>query len=263
MHAAGKNPYVINLDPAVYEVPFTPNIDIRDTVKYKEVMRQYKLGPNGAIITSLNLFATKFDKVLDILEKKDDLENIIIDTPGQIEVFTWSASGTIITETLASMFPTVIVYVIDTPRCKSPATFMSNMLYACSIMYKTKLPFVLVFNKIDVEDHGFVIDWMTNFESFQEAISQDESYMASMVQSMGLVLEEFYNSLRVVGVSAFTGEGMSDFFNAIEEATKEYETEYKPAFEASMKARQDAESKDREGDLARVLEDLSIEKETQ
>lgn len=263
MHAAQKNPYVINLDPAVYEVPFTPNIDIRDTVKYKEVMKQYKLGPNGAIITSLNLFATKFDKVLDILEKKKDLENIIIDTPGQIEVFTWSASGTIITETLASMFPTVIVYVIDTPRCKSPATFMSNMLYACSIMYKTKLPFVLVFNKIDVEDHGFVIDWMTNFESFQEAVSQDESYMASMVQSMGLVLEEFYNSLRVVGVSAFTGEGMHEFFDAVKEATKEYETDYRPAFEASIKARQDVEFKEKEGDLARVLEDLSLEKDAQ
>jgi len=28
---------------------------------------------------------------------------IILDTPGQIEVFTWSASGTIITETLVSV----------------------------------------------------------------------------------------------------------------------------------------------------------------
>lgn len=208
----------------------------------------------------MNLFATKFDKVLDILEKKEGLEIIIIDTPGQIEVFTWSASGTIITETLASLFPTVIVYVIDTPRCKSPATFMSNMLYACSIMYKTKLPFILVFNKIDVEDHRFVIDWMTDFESFQEAVSQDESYMSSMVQSMGLVLEEFYNNLRVVGVSAFTGEGMSEFFEAVEEATKEYETEYKPTFEEAIKARSEEEFKGK-GDLARVLEDLSLEKD--
>ena len=40
LHAMDKTPYVINLDPAVYEVPFSPNIDIRDTVKYKEVMKQ-------------------------------------------------------------------------------------------------------------------------------------------------------------------------------------------------------------------------------
>ena len=39
------------------------NIDIRDTVKYKDVMREYGLGPNGAIMTALNLFTTQFDQV--------------------------------------------------------------------------------------------------------------------------------------------------------------------------------------------------------
>jgi GTPase SAR1 family protein len=58
-----RPPYVINLDPACYEVPYPANIDIRDTVNYKEVMKQYGLGPNGGIVTSLNLFATKFDQV--------------------------------------------------------------------------------------------------------------------------------------------------------------------------------------------------------
>ena len=38
--------------------------DIRDTVNYKEVMKQYGLGPNGGIVTSLNLFATRFDQVM-------------------------------------------------------------------------------------------------------------------------------------------------------------------------------------------------------
>lgn len=33
-------------------------------------MQKYKLGPNGAIVTCLNLFATKFDQVYDILKKK-------------------------------------------------------------------------------------------------------------------------------------------------------------------------------------------------
>ncbi|KAK4257880.1 hypothetical protein QN277_007411 [Acacia crassicarpa] len=39
--------YVMNLDPAVMTLPFGVNIDIRDTVKYKEVMKQFNLGPNG------------------------------------------------------------------------------------------------------------------------------------------------------------------------------------------------------------------------
>ena len=33
-------------------------------------MKQYGLGPNGGIVTSLNLFATKFDQVLNLIERK-------------------------------------------------------------------------------------------------------------------------------------------------------------------------------------------------
>lgn len=28
--------------------------------------------------------------------------------------------------------PTCVAYVVDTPKTTAPATFMSNMLYACS-----------------------------------------------------------------------------------------------------------------------------------
>lgn len=64
LQSSKKRGYVLNLDPAVTSLPFTANIDIRDTVNYKNVMKEYHLGPNGGILTSLNLFATKFDEVL-------------------------------------------------------------------------------------------------------------------------------------------------------------------------------------------------------
>lgn len=59
----GTPPYIVNLDPACLDPPYPVNIDIRDVVKYKKVMEVYNLGPNGAIVTSLNLFSTKFDEV--------------------------------------------------------------------------------------------------------------------------------------------------------------------------------------------------------
>lgn len=61
--AAKKKIYAINLDPAVKDVRYPCAIDIRDTINYKEVMKHFRLGPNGAIMTSLNLFATRFDQV--------------------------------------------------------------------------------------------------------------------------------------------------------------------------------------------------------
>lgn len=70
LHAQQQAPYILNLDPAVSHLPFSANIDIRDTVDYQEVMKQYNLGPNGGILTALNLFTTKFDQVLQLVEKR-------------------------------------------------------------------------------------------------------------------------------------------------------------------------------------------------
>jgi GTPase SAR1 family protein len=288
LHSKRKIPYVLNLDPAVHSVPFESNIDIRDSINYKEVMKQYNLGPNGGILTSLNLFATKVDQIIALLEKRTapvdpsnpssgrPIEHILVDTPGQIEVFVWSASGSILLETLASSFPTVIAYVIDTPRTSSTSTFMSNMLYACSILYKTKLPMILVFNKTDVQDAEFAKEWMADFGAFQSALRQEEEsgafgaeggtagfgagsgYMGSLLNSMSLMLEEFYRHLSVVGVSSMTGDGIDEFFEAVEEKRQEFERDYRPELERKKQERAEQASQRREIELGKLMKDMSV-----
>merc|ERR1719394_1355334 len=245
LYSRGSPPYVLNLDPACREVPYPANIDIRDTVNYKEVMKQYQLGPNGGIVTSLNLFSTKFDQVLKLVSSKKN-EFVIIDTPGQIEVFTWSASGNIITEALAAQMPTIVVYVMDSVRSTSPVTFMSNMLYACSILYKYKLPFIVAMNKIDVVNHKYALDWMNDFEIFQAALASETSYASNLAQSMSLALDEFYSQLKAVGVSAMTGEGVDNFISAVREGREEYNNEYKPEYERLKREREQLDFKKKE-----------------
>lgn len=281
-------PYVLNLDPAVRSVPFDSNIDIRDSVNYKEVMKQYNLGPNGGILTSLNLFSTKIDQVMGILEKRclppqptssqeaSDAgsktgtvlpSHILVDTPGQIEVFVWSASGSILLSSLASTFPTVLAYVIDTPRTtENTSTFMSNMLYAISILYKTKLPMILVFNKTDVKDESEAVEWMRDFEAFQAALRAEEEnearegggYMGSLLNSMSLVLEEFYNALSVVGVSSMTGDGVDKFFEVVEGKRAEFERDYKPELERRRKEAEAQKEELREKEVSRMMKDMQV-----
>ncbi|EDW43762.1 GPN-loop GTPase 1 [Drosophila sechellia] len=239
-HAQEKfNPYVVNLDPACREVPYAAHVDIRDTVNYREVMKQYQLGPNGGIVTALNMFTTKMAQFAELVRRAGERGHkwCVIDTPGQIEVFTWSASGSIITEGLATMFPTIVIYVMDVERSACPTTFMSNMLYACSILYKTRLPFLVALNKIDLKDCGFVMDWMTDFEAFQEAQEEEHSFVSNLTRTMSLTLDTFYENLRTCGVSAKTGVGFAQLLAKILESVDEYETDFKPVYEKKRQER--------------------------
>nr|KAF6460552.1 hypothetical protein HJG59_011465 [Molossus molossus] len=179
-----------------------------------------------------------------------------MDTPGQIEIFTWSASAAIITEALASSFPTIVIYVTDISRSTKPVTFMSNMLYACSILYKTKLPFIVVMNKTDIIDHSFAVEWMQDFEALQDALNQETTYISDLPRSMSLVLDEFYSSLRVVGMSAVLGTGLDELFLQVISAAEDYERERPPEYEHLKKPLASAQSQQQKEQLEGLPKDM-------
>jgi hypothetical protein len=240
---AGKQVFCVNLDPAVRRVSFPAHIDICDSVNYKALMKQYSLGPNGGILTALNLWATKIDQFIQILESKEGLDYILIDTPGQMEVFSWSASGTIIADALASSFPTALVYIADSVRCQDPNIFMSNMLYACSVYYKFKLPLLIAFNKADAKPVEALLGWMQDYELFQTALDTvaQETYLTTLNRSLSLVLDEFYRCLQAVGIASVSGAGFDVLAQRLGACREEYLREYLPELkrkQAEMKAKQ-------------------------
>lgn len=162
----------------------------------------------------------------------------MIDTPGQIEVFSQSASGQIITESLGCTFPTVSLYIADSVRCENPNTFMSNMLYSLSILYKSKLPMIVVFNKIDVLDHSYAQKWMTDFSEFDAALGLVDNYLSSLSRSMSLVLEEFYAQIMSIGVSALTKKGFDEnLLSKFDEAKKEYDEFFLPEIQQKLSSK--------------------------
>ena len=242
-------------------------MDIRDTVNYQAVKSTYNLGPNGAIVTSLNLFCTKLDQFLAVLDKrKADFGFCLVDTPGQIEVFTWSASGPLLTDALALHFPTTIVFVVDAMACRQhPATFISNMLYATSVLYKFQLPLIVAFNKTDLDPTCFqtVQSWMQDYETFQHAFMHNQlhsaSYADDMVGSMALYLEEFYKTLNSCAVSAETGTGLEELVRLINASKAEYQDLVKSRSQQKKETTESVEEQQRkQQDVQRLMQDLRI-----
>ena len=80
---------------------------------------------------------------------------------------------------------------------------MSNMVYACSILHKLRLPLVAVFNKTDVASADECFEWMDDFEAFHVALDAHTSnsddgggYVTSLHRSMSLVTKHTHKVQR-------------------------------------------------------------------
>ncbi len=197
---------------------------------------------------------------MGLVESREELEFVFLDTPGQIEVFTWSASGQLISGSLATAMPVVILYAIDTVRSRNATTLVSNLLYATSVMYRLRLPIVLVFTKTDLVSSAELLEWMGDHDKFSDAIREDPRYMASMATSLSGMLETVYSELPVASVSGVTGEGMEELMVKIGEAKTQYIETFLPEIEKArvrkterkverMKAEHDKWTADRSYDL--------------
>jgi hypothetical protein len=57
--------FVVNLDPAVENYKYDCVIDIRDLITVVDVMDQFRLGPNGALVYCLEFLLENFDWLED------------------------------------------------------------------------------------------------------------------------------------------------------------------------------------------------------
>lgn len=245
-----KKHFVINLDPAVKTLLYKPDLDIRDSVKYKDLMKTHGWGPNGAIVACLNLFAAQEDDFIPSIENnRDPGELIVVDTPGQIEVFTISASGEVLTGIMSGMMPTVGLYVIDAPRSSDPVTFTSNMLYACSVLFRLRIPLILVINKIDVTPPTQIQSWLSDTIELEEAFEarrknpdSPECFQAIVAQDIGDVLSEFFELLPSVPFSAVTGIGCAELLETLEKQAKIAIKDHQEELEELKKGKKEADA---------------------
>ena len=80
--------HIINLDPAAEHFRYDIAFDIRDLISVEDVMDELHLGPNGSLVYCMEYLLQDMDWLEEKLNEYDDDEYLIVDCPGQIELYT-------------------------------------------------------------------------------------------------------------------------------------------------------------------------------
>jgi GTPase SAR1 family protein len=200
---------ILNLDPGVISLPYTPDIDIRDSVDIVSIMKQYDLGPNGALMMANDLIASKLDELQEEVDKINP-DYLIVDTPGQIELFAYRTSGPyFVNNFMADQKSALFLY--DGVLVTTAVNFVSMALLATSIRLRMGMPTINVLTKTDLiaDKISEILRWTTNLKTLENAISAEadgETYVLVTNILRSLNLSGFAQGL--IPVSNATGEGM-------------------------------------------------------
>jgi len=167
-HAAAERRtlHVANLDPAAEGFSYKVAFDIRDLVSVADVMEEMELGPNGALVYCMEYLLEESEWLRDELENFNDDEYLILDCPGQVELYSHVPVMRTLVENLTGQHGIKCcgVYLIDATFAADPAKFVSGSLLSLSAMIQLELPHLNVLTKCDLVDEE-ELERVLDFES--------------------------------------------------------------------------------------------------
>lgn len=200
---------MLNLDPGVENLPYTCDVDVRDYVDIVSIMKQYDLGPNGSMIIANDLIASKISDLQNEIDNVNP-DYLIVDTPGQIELFAYRASGPFLIQNL-NVEEKASIFLHDGSLMTSPTNFVSIALLATSVKLRLGLSQINVLTKTDLIEDKIkdILKWSTNMASLEDALATDadgENYTLAINILRSLNLGGFAQG--IIPISNATGEGM-------------------------------------------------------
>ena len=206
----------LNLDPGVGKLPYYPDIDVRDYVDLNSIMEQYELGSNGSLIMANDLIATKIDEI----QKEADTINpdyLIVDTPGQIELFAYRQSGPFFIQSFQAE-DKMNLFLFDGTMISSASNFVSLTLLSTSIRLRLGLPTVNVITKTDLIQERLeqVLSWSGTESKLETDLASElngETFTLVSDMLTSLNRNDFQQDL--IPISNATGDGMVTLESAL------------------------------------------------
>ena len=217
----GHDVVLVNFDPGAESLPYEADVDIRDWVRLSEIMKEYQLGPNGAQVLASDMLALNVSEVVDVIDGFAS-DYVLIDTPGQLELFAFRKSSQVVVEAL-DIESSALVFLFDPVLAKEPNGFVTSMLLSSTVSFRLPLPFINVLAKTDLLSEveiDTVGAWSRDLQTLWSALCDSSSESQTQIS---LELLQAIDSLGGGGpalsfVSAETWDGLSDIYSAVQMA---------------------------------------------
>jgi GTPase SAR1 family protein len=186
----------INLDPGVKIMPYNPDIDIRDFIVLEEVMNEYGLGPNGAMILASDLMVNYLDDLRDEIDEYNP-DWVFVDTAGQLELFAFRETGPLIASTLGfGSIQRAVSFLFDSNLVLRPNGFISTLLLAASVQFRFRnIPQINVLSKVDLlsEDQiEMIVNWSQDFKALEDSTNERES---GLIRELSMLISDVFIQL--------------------------------------------------------------------
>jgi GTPase SAR1 family protein len=187
-----KRVVAVNLDPQNDNLPYDCAIDIMDLITVKDVMAEYQLGPNGALMYCMEFIYKNRSYLKEQLEKYDDAY-FLFDCPGQIELFMMRNGFSMLLEYLSTELKIRLccVQLMDASLLNDPHRFLSFSLVSLVSMINLEMPHLNVLSKYDLVKEEVISD----LDELQYALAHSDQTkfntlnerLIELVQDFGLV----------------------------------------------------------------------------
>ncbi len=210
----------VNLDPGAESLPYEPDVDIRDWINLQEVMAEYDLGPNGAQIMAADLIALNAKEVAQVLEDYRT-DYFLVDTPGQMELFTFRQSSRVVIDALGRD-RAFLTYLSDPILSRQPSGLVSSMLLSATCQFRHSIPFLSLLSKADLlaeEELKTILKWSSDPYALYDALEEEGVSPKSVLDVEFLkALEGIGVYRRLTPVSSEIPFGLEDVYNTIQSA---------------------------------------------
>ncbi|MHA1751115.1 MAG: ATP/GTP-binding protein [Candidatus Helarchaeota archaeon] len=207
---------LVNLDPGAVVLPYKPDFNIRDFITVEQIMVEENLGPNGAIIKANEKVIENLD---EYIKKFKDFrsEYILIDTPGQLELFIFKDIALKLLDRLSQEFRVIGINVIDSNLTKKSSELVIAYLFSHILSFRLGIEISNILHKSDLVSHSKIKRLLNNPTDLINDLKNEKGTIVDLTLLILKHLLDLYPLSRLISTSIYGNIGFAELYDLINE----------------------------------------------